>query len=174
MLEALKRWFVDEKAVVALEVGILMPVMLIALMGVIDTGRNILVSQKVINAAQTIGDLLGREDTVSTARLNDTIEAGKLTLMPYSVTNFGVDVAGIQFVGGPTKPKVIWRDTVNMDPNANILNSATGLGADQDGVLGVTVRYRYDPYFSGVFIGSITINEVSYVRGRKGIFIPRV
>lgn len=174
MLKTFTRWCKDDEAVIAIEVGLLMPVMLTILLGIIDTGRGVLTSQKVINAVQTVGDLLGRLDSVSTAQLNDAVEAGRLTMMPFSTTDFGVDVAGIQFAGGPTNPTVIWRDTINMDPNTNILTNASGLGADQDGVLGVTVRYIYTPYFSGVFTGPLTINEVSYVRGRKGLFIPRV
>ncbi|MFH1158633.1 MAG: TadE/TadG family type IV pilus assembly protein [Pseudomonadota bacterium] len=174
MMKTLKRWRREDKAVIAVEVGLLMPVMLTLMMGIVDTGVGVLTSQKVINAVQTVGDLLGREETISTATLNDTVEAGKLALMPYDTTSFGMDVASIQYVGGPTHPTVIWRDTINMDPNQSILDNANDLGSDGDGVLGVTVRYIYEPFFSGFFTGPITISEVSYVRGRKGLFIPRV
>lgn len=167
-------WMRDDRAAIAVEVGLLMPTMLIMMMGVIDTGMAVLINQKVINSTQTVGDLLGRDTQISTAELNDCVEAGKLALMPYSTASYGVDVAGIQFVGGPTMPKVIWRDTVNMTPNANILSGATGLGKDQEGILGVTVQYTYTPIFSGFFSGPTVLTEVSYVRGRKGLFIPRV
>jgi len=148
--------------------------MLILLLGTLDTGEAILINQKTINATQMIGDLLGREDSVSTAELNDAVEAGKLTMMPYSTQSFGVDIAGIQFVGGPNNPQVMWRHTVNMDPNILILENADGLGADGDGVLGVTVSYTYTPYFSFVLTGAIEMSEVSYVRGRRGLYIPKV
>ena len=167
-------WWWNEQAVIALEVGLLMPVMLVILMGVIDTGNGVVASQKMINAAQTVGDLIGRDDSVTTAQLNDCIEAGKLSMMPLDTTTFGVDVAGIQFVGGPTKPKVIWDYTYNSDPNPTILTKASGLGADQEGVLGVTAKYTYTPYFAGVLSGSLPITEISYVRGRNGLFIPKV
>lgn len=173
MANLFKRWGEDERAVIAIEVGVLMPMMLVLLMGVIDTGMGVLTSQKVINSVQTVGDLLGREVTLSTADINDCVAAGKLALMPYDTASYGVDIAGIQFVGGPTKPKVIWRDTFNMTANATILDKASGLGADGEGVLGVTVQYIYNPLFSAVFTGPKTLYEVSYVRGRKGVFITR-
>ena len=174
MLKSFKSWWTEDSAVIAVEVGLLVPAMLTIMMGVIDTGVGVLTSQKVINSVQTVGDLLGREESVSTEILNNCVEAGKLGMMPYETTTFGVDVAGIKFVGGPGNPTVVWRDTINMDPNADILIKAEGLGAADEGVLGVTVRYVYHPYFSGILSGDIAINEVSYVRGRKGLFIPRV
>lgn len=174
MLSCFKRWVSDDKAAIAVEVGILMPTMLVLMMGVMDTGMAVLINQKVINSVQTVGDLLGRETEVSTADINDTVAAGKLALLPYSTADYGIDIAGIQFNGGPTLPKLIWRDTINMTANPNIVNGAKGLGKDQEGVLGVSVQYKYTPLFSGVFTGTKTLYEVSYVRGRKGLFISRV
>lgn len=174
MFRALGKWWRNEEAAIAIEVGILMPVMLLMCMGTIDVGTGVLINQKVVNSAQTVGDLLGRDITIATSDINDCVAAGKLAVMPYDTTTYGVDIAGIQFVGGPTKPKVIWRDTINMTANPDILTGANGLGNDQDGVLGVTVQFNYTPMFSGIFTGAQTIYEVSYVRGRKGLFIPRV
>ncbi len=169
-----RKWAKDDSALIALEVGMLIPVMMTVLLGTVDIGTGIVVSQKVINASQTVGDLLGRNETVSNADLNEAVEAGKLTLMPYDATTYGVDIAGIQFMGGPKLPQIMWRETINMDPNAEILAGSVDLGKDQDGVLGVSVRYIYTPYFSSIFTGNMEVLEVAYVRGRKGLYIPRV
>lgn len=174
MLTSFKKWWCDDRAVIAIEAGILMPVMLVLMMGVVDTGMAVLINQKVINASQTVADLLGRNVQIATVDINDSVEAGRLALMPYNATSFGADIAGIQFNGGPTMPTIIWRDTVNMDPNLAILDGAQGLGKDQEGVLGVTVQYKYTPLFTGTFTGTKILQEVSYVRGRNGLFIPRV
>src|ERR1700680_947569 len=100
MLCIFKRWWKDDKAVIAIEVGILMPVMLTLLLGVMDIGTGIYLNQKLLNADQMIADLLSRNDTVSAAvDLPNAVVAGQLTLAPYDTTTFGVDVAGIKFEG---------------------------------------------------------------------------
>lgn len=174
MFGRFKLWLRNDRGATAIEAGMLMPVMLTILMGIIDLGVGVLTDQKVINSSQMVGDLLGRMDSVSTADLNDAIEAGRLALEPYDTTSMGFDVAGIQFIGSSTNPTVVWRDTVNMTANSAILVKASGLGNDLDGVFGVTVRYVYTPYFSSLITGSIEMVEVSYVRARNGLFIPRV
>ena len=171
-----KYWWKDDKAVIAIEVGILMPVMLILLLGTVDIGTEIYLNQKLINADQMIADLLSRNDTVSaTVDLPNAVVAGQLTLAPYDTTTFGVDVAGIQFEGGPLQPTVVWRYTTNMAINQDVPNDANNLGADQDGVIVVTVTYNYVPFFIGGLINaSYTMQEVAFARGRNGLFIPEV
>ena len=133
MLNMLRHWWKEDRAVVAIEVGLLMPLLLIIMAGVMDIGNDILINQKVTDADQMIADLLTRKPTVSTTDLANAIEAGKLTLQPYDTASYGVDIVGVQFVGGPLKPVVIWRDTVNMQPNTNVPANTLNLGADQRG-----------------------------------------
>src|ERR1035437_1580844 len=121
----LMRWWKDDKAVIAIEIGILMPVMLTLLLGVADIGTGVYLNQKLINADQMIADLLSRNDTVSAAvDLPNAVIAGQLTLAPYDTTTFGVDVAGIKFQGGPLQPTVVWRYTTNMNINQAVPNNA--------------------------------------------------
>lgn len=167
-------WLRDERASLSIEAGFIVPVMMTLLLGTLDVGQGILLNQKVINASQMIGDLLAREDAVTTVDITNAIEAGRLTLMPYDAARFGADVAGIQFVSSPNTPQVVWRETVGMDVNATILDGAVGLGEAQEGVLGVTVQYTYAPRFARFLTGDIVMAEVTYARPRRGLFIPRV
>lgn len=173
MIRSFKKWLMNDDAVVAIEAGLLMPLMLIILMGMFDTGSAILTNQKVINSSQTVSDLLGRYDVITDDVLNECVEAGKLMMTPYDLSGYGVDVVGIQFDGGSTNPVEIWRDTINMPANGDIVTNAAGLGSDEEGVIGVTVNYTFHPLFSGGFIGDINFEEVSYVRGRSGLFVTR-
>ena len=171
----LKLWWREEKAVIAIEIGILMPVMLTLLLGVVDIGSGVYLNQKLINADQMVADLLARNDTVSAAQLQDAVTAGQLTLEPYSTASFGVDVAGIQFNGGPLLPVVMWRYTVNMNTNPDVPANADNLGDSQDGVIVVTTMYTYVPFFTGALTkASYTMKEVAFARGRNGLFIPEV
>ncbi len=173
MIRSINKWFRNDDAAVAVEMGMILPLMLTILMGMFDVGNAVLTSQKVIKSAQTVGDLLGRYDVITDDILNDTVEAGKLMIWPNDTTAYGIEVVGIQFDGGPNSPTEIWRDTINMSPNADIVTNAVGLGSDTEGVLGVTVTYEYSPFFTNSFVGDFDFIEVSYVRGRSGLFITR-
>jgi Flp pilus assembly protein TadG len=173
MLRLLKKWIWGDEASAALEAGFLFPIMTSILLGVVDVGRGLTVNQKVTNSCHVIADLLTREDEVTDAEFNDAVIGGQLVLMPYSTEPMGYDVAGIQFIGATKVPTVEWRDTVNMDPNPDVTSDSEGLGDQNEGVVAVTVKYHYAPFFTGFAIGEIFMQEVSYARGRKGVFVTR-
>ena len=173
MIRSFHTWLKNDDAVIAIEAGLLMPLMLIILMGMFDTGNAVLTNQKVINSSQTVSDLLGRYDVITDDILIECVEAGKLMMVPNDITGYGIDIVGIQFDGGPDTPVERWRDTANMSPNPSIVSNAAGLGADEEGVIGVTVSYTYNPLFSSSFIGEMDFEEVSYVRGRSSLFVTR-
>lgn len=173
MLVRFKKWWREDKANAAIEAGLLFPIMLFMLCGTVDMGVGLLLNQKVINASQSVADLLAREQDISDAVMDDAIIAGRMSLQPYATTSYGVDIAGIQFIGATLSPTVQWRDTVNMTPNNDITEDSRGLGTQNEGVIAVTVRYYYTPYFSKILFTGLQMEEVAYVRGRKGLFVTR-
>jgi Flp pilus assembly protein TadG len=173
MLHTLRKWLNGDDASAAIEAGFLFPLLISILLGVIDVGMGLTVNQKVTNSCHMIADLLARETDVDNAEFNDAVIGGQLTLQPYDVTPMGYDIAGVQFIGANLVPTVQWRGTFNMDPNPNITTDSAGLGDQNEGVIAVTVRYLYTPYFSNFVIGPIQMQEVSYARGRKGGFVTR-
>jgi Flp pilus assembly protein TadG len=168
------RFLRNDSGVAAVEAAFLFPLLILILCGTYDMGRALLANQKLISAAQTVADLLAREDEVTDDELNEAIAAGRLSLMPYPTASFGVDVAGIEFVGASAVPTLDWRDSVNAEPNDEVLEAATGLGEQGEGVLAVTATFTHTPFFSNVFTGDIEMQEVAYARGRRGLFIARV
>lgn len=173
LISCFRKWLSCDGAAVAVEAGLLFPVMVSILCGVMDTGIGLVTNQKAINASQTVADLLAREEDVTDTELNDAIIAGRLSLQPYDTATYGVDIAGIRFVGETLTPTVEWRDTVNMEENVEIATSAEGLGLENEGVIGVTVHYYYEPFFSAFIVGGLAIEEIAYVRGRNGLFVTR-
>ncbi len=164
----------DDTAVAAVEAGMIFPLLIIILCGMMDTGAGLVVNQKMITSCQTVADILAREDSVTDPALADAVAAGRLSLVPYETATFGVHVAGIQFTGSGPSPVIRWQDMINTDPNPDVVIRAAGLGALNEGVLAITTRYTYQPFFSGTFTGDIDMEEVAYVRGRRGLYIPRV
>jgi Flp pilus assembly protein TadG len=166
-------WRKDD-AVAAVEAGILFPIMITLLLGMIDMGALLVANMKVTNASQTVSDLLGREISTNTAAINDAIVAGRLSLAPYSTASYGVDIVGIQYVGQNLTPTVRWRETSNMEPNDNVIQRSAGMGLEGEGVIAVTVQYTFQPSFYTFLVSDLLVSEESFVRGRKGNFVARL
>lgn len=161
------RWLKDDGATAAVEAGFLFPFLLLVLCGTIDTGLSLVTNQKVTNATQTVSDLLTREIQVTPGDIDDAIIAGRMAMMPYPTDSYGVDIASVKFIGATKVPTVQWRRTFNMVANTEITDRTEGLGAQNEGVLAVTVRYVFTPVFTSYFGAPIVMKIESFARGRK-------
>lgn len=166
------RWARDENGVAAVEAGLLFPVMLTLVLGMVDIGNAILSNQKTITSSQLAADLIARKEAVSTADINDAVEAARLAIEPFPTTTFGIDIVSIRF-DEDGAPQVIWRDTRNMGPNDNAVASTATFGEPGEGVVIVSVVFRYEPVFAGFVIDEIPMMEVAFVRGRKSPVVNR-
>ena len=168
-----KKWLHEQDAVAAIEAALLVPLMLSIMFGVVDVGMALNTNQKVVNATSTMADLLTREENVTNDLFNEAVTAGQLTMAPYDIGPMGYDVAGIKFLTPAKTPTVEWRDTFNMEPNPSVTADSTGMGNENEGVVAVTVKYTYEPFFSSFVLGAIPMQEVFYARGRKSSFVTR-
>ncbi|MCC7037306.1 MAG: pilus assembly protein [Alphaproteobacteria bacterium] len=167
MMRGFVKWMRDDGATAAVEAGFMFPLLLLILCGTIDTGIGLVTNQKVTNATQTVSDLLTREVEAKPADIDDAIVAGRMAMMPYPTDSYGVDIASVKFIGTTKVPTVQWRRTFNMTANTEILPRTEGLGAQNEGVLAVTVRYVFTPIFTSYFAGPIVMKIESFARGRK-------
>ena len=125
-----------------------------------------MLSQKTITASQVAADLVSRNKTMNDANLSDIIEGSKLAFEPYETTDYGVDIVSVQFDSNKN-PVVLWRRTENMLPNVEAVNSVKGLSQNGDGMIIVTVVYKYVPQFAHFFTGEMDFSEVAFSRGRR-------
>lgn len=166
MTQMIRHWIDDEDGVAMVEAVMLFPPMLTLLLGVYDLGNGIILSQKTITASQVAADLVSRNKTMNTANLNDIIEGSKLAFEPYGTNVYGVDIVSVQFDSNKN-PVVLWRETQNMPPNNAAVESVKGLSASGDGMIIVTVVYKYVPQFANIFTGAFDFSEVAFSRGRR-------
>lgn len=160
----------DEGAMSLMETAILFPILLSMLMAVYDLGQGIVVNQKTVAASQIMGDLITRNEIVTTDLIDDIVNAGELALAPYSTEGFGYDIASIQF-GEEGVPEILWRVTENMEQGDAAIDSTEGLGEEGEGVVVVSVVYAYVPYFANFVVDSIDMNELAFLRGRKSLVV---
>lgn len=167
----LRGYVIKEDGVAATEAALVFPILLTLLVGVFDMGFGILAAQKTIRASQVTADLIARHRSVDALELNEAIEAGILSLVPFDTASYGVDIVSLEFDENNI-PQILWRETRNMTANDGPMSDLVGLGADGEGIVFVTVRYTYTPAFSGFVVGEIGFNEVSFVRGRLSSTVP--
>ena len=173
MISRIRHFWKDESGVAAIEVAMLLPVIMILLLGTIDIGNAIVIHKKVMTGASIVADLMARGSSVDDAEVNDAWAAARMAIDPYNRALLGLDIASIQFLGAGAVPTVIWRETFNMQPNANALTRAAGLGVQGEGVLVVTARYVYAPVFTSMITEDVVLEEVAVTRGRRSSFVSR-
>lgn len=170
-LSLLRLWR-EEKAVAALEMALLFPILVSLLMAVYDLGQGVVVNQKTIAASQIIADLVTRNEVLDMQLINDIVIAGEMALQPYDNSNnsFGYDIIGVEFDENED-PVEIWRVTENMTEGAALISRAEGLGREGEGVIIVSVVYRYTPFFTNFVVNEFNMQEIAVLRGRKSAVV---
>lgn len=167
----MKSWWQETEGIAATEAAFILPVMILLLLGAFDVGRGILMNQKVISSSQVGADLIARNMFVDTDIVDETVEAARLTLEPYDTTSFGIDIVSLEF-DEDQNPEILWRETRNMSANNASVTSTAGMFPEGEGVVIVTVAYRYEPTFGDVITGEIEMQEVAFARGRRSPTVP--
>ncbi len=156
----------------ATEAAFVFPILLTLLMGLFDMGYGVLAAQKTIRASQVTADLIARHRQVTDSDIDEAIEAGMLSLVPFPTNvDYGVDVVSVRF-DEDSDPQSLWCETRNMGPNETALDSLDGLGGPGEGLVVVTVQYLFHPVFVGFVVNDLMFQEVSYVRGRLTSTVP--
>lgn len=171
-MNMLHAWLRDENGVSSLEFALVFPIAVTLLLGTADVGYALWLQRKLLSAAQAVGDLLTREDSLNAAKVADAIRGAELVLQPFSSTGLAYDVVGVEFRPNNGQPIVQWRTTRNMSPDARFPAVVSGLGARGEGVIGVVMTYTYRPVFSSHLVGDVAMQETAILRGRRVALIP--
>jgi Flp pilus assembly protein TadG len=156
----------NEDGVVAMEAALLFPVFMILLMGTFDIGRAMVASQHTIKAAHMAADLIARQSEVNEDKVNEALTASRLTFPESQQSSVKIYVASILFQNNIAV--IDWEsETENAEANDNILNQVADLGENGEGVVTVTVNYRFDPLFDFGLIKPIEMQETAFTRGRR-------
>ena len=158
----------DARASIAVEFALLAPVMLIMLFGSISAARLVRASIKTWNIAQSIGDLVAQQTTLTTASMTDFCTGGQLTLAPFTGA-LTATVASVTYSTAGTRA-VDWQDTTC---GGTTLSNALALGTPYtpnagDTVIVVQATYVYSFPASYVLPSSFTFKRTTYSRPRAG------
>lgn len=169
----LRDLFKRDDGLAAIEAALVFPILLTLLMGTFDLGNAIITNTKAIRASMVVADLVTRDRNVTTAELNEAIEAGKLAFQPLNTDSYGVDIVSVRF-DDDADASIQWRETRGMTAEAAPLDDVEDLAEENSGVVIVYVRYLYRPFFGEFITGDISMKEVAYARGRKSAVVGRI
>lgn len=166
----LLRYGIEAQASASAESALVFPILLVLLLGTFDMGNGVLANQKTIRASQIVADLVARNMSVSNEEVNESITAGELAFAPMDSSSYGVDIVSIRF-DDESNPEIVWRETRNMNASTSVLDDVMSLAEAGNGVVVVTVRYMFDPVFSGFVVNEIPMEEVAFARGRRSAVV---
>lgn len=176
MAKILRRIWTDRRGLSALEFALFLPVVATIIVGVIEFGRQILVTQKLQNAAFAVADLTARDDTLTEGQLADIFVALDLLMQPFTFGPRGTAFVSLVRMNASGQPGVVWQRR-----GSGTLSAASALGAQggsatlpatfalarDETVIAVEVVYAYQPLFGPGSL-SRTFRHQAFLRPRTG------
>lgn len=92
-----------------IEFALVMPVLLLLLMGGLETSRYVLLHQKLSRLASNAGDLVSRSDDIAVADLDQVFEATQYIVRPFDLGSDGVVVITSVGKQPDDPPRVQWQ-----------------------------------------------------------------
>lgn len=172
----LRRLIDDRRGVGAIEFAIVAPLLVIAYVGAFEVSLATAASRKVSRAANTVSDLLTREDKTTSDVLKSMKDVTQSMLAPFSQDGYSLAITGIA-VDAAGKGTVAWQYGENAtDLKLEGKGNAVTLPTDMDAKSTFIVRTQfYVPYkillmMPGLSsqVNTITLGKVSYYRQRTG------
>ncbi len=157
------------RGLAAVEFGLISPLLVVILLGGVETSNAIACDQKVQSMAAATSDLVAQATSVSTSDVNDVFSAINTIVYPYPSTNVTIIVTSI--VNDPNHPGnyiVAWSQAQNGTPHAvgSTMTVPAGLITTGGSVIYSEVRYAYTSPVSGMVTPVIHMNSNFYSKPR--------
>ena len=159
-----------------IEFALVAPLLVTMLIGAVDFGRYILLNQKLSRAASTLGDLLAREDVITSQDFPGIFAAADQIMAPFEIGDDGVLVLTIAAVDTDGTSRVVNRQ---QSPASATLAGRFGSVGDvltgaPDGLLVsigdvliiAEVRYRYSAWMFDILKDNDDLYYVTFFRPR--------
>ena len=174
MTALLRRFGVDGRGVIAVEVAMAMPVILILILSGIDVTRYVLLHQKLERTAATMADLVSQSLAMSEAELNALVAAAEEVLDPYDLmADGGLVVSSIANDDG-AGARIAWQRSFGSGADASRFGTQGGAATlpgtfvvrEGENAIGVEVMFDFEPIFAFSVLDSATIDSTALFRPR--------
>lgn len=161
-----------QHGVMSMELGLILPFVIMLLLGMIDLSRMHLAGRKAVTAAQSAADLIAQETTIDTPRMDDIAHAINTILEPFPTASVGFDLISVE-MDLEGNLAIGWRYSGgNIDVAESFPPGVMGLPEPGGSVIAAVVSYQHSPLF-GLF-SPMTFSEVGIAKPRRIAVIPRL
>lgn len=158
-----------------LEMAFFFPVVMSLLLGGMEFGRFLLLHLKLEHVAQSMADLVTRDETITQAGINGMFSAVQHIVKPFTMGSNGrVIISAVSTDDDGTPPTVYWQSqgagtmTVTSQVGATGANATLPTGfvvRAEETVIVSEVIYSYQSWLSGILPNSV-IRKQAYYRPR--------
>lgn len=155
----------------AIEFAFIFPLMITLFLGCYEAANGVIVYLKLVNAADTISDLVAQQLSITSTQLTYYYDAGELVMLPSSGSGLGLAVASVTF-NTSGAPSVAWQvERGGASAMTNLTSSNTTLTSLGDttgnsSVIVAQATYTYTSLFKFVIKTPIAMTATVYSRPR--------
>jgi len=167
----------DRRGNALMEFAFALPVLMLLLLGCLETTRYVLIQQKLDRASASVADLVAQADSISQSEVEAIIGLTGQMMQPYDFANDGVVIVTSVTEDVDDGPMVQWQvDGAGILSAASVIGMVddpavmpTGFGMrDAETVIVTEIFYTFRPWIFDRFFPEQTIYRLSVRRPRLG------
>lgn len=180
MMHRTLRAFRSRAGNTAVEFAFLLPVMVTLFFGLFEVSQAVMAYMKLVDATQTVADLVTQQQSVSSGDFPNFYTAGQLVMAPFPAGKLGVAITSVAFDSTGTA-SVAWHEEcggISPIPNAVTLAAGTAsnppkpFGQANESVVIVQGNFAYASWLHYVLPSAMTLTQIAYSRPRLVGSIP--
>jgi len=162
----------DRAGMAAVEFALLAPVLVTLIFGLFEGTQAVLAYMKLINACQTVADLVTQQQSIANSDIDNIVTGGQMVMSPLSISTLGFAIASVTFDPNSGNATVAWQDTRNTSAMTDAAALAKNYGTKGESVVIVKATYTYSSWLHYVLPGTLTMSQIAYSRPRLIASIP--
>ena len=167
-----RRMLRDIRGVAAVEFAMVVPIMVVMMLGCVETSDALTVSSRMINISGAVADMVGRCSDVSTSDLKDIMRISDALMGRYTSQPLNIQIVALQ-ADAQGAVTVSWSyDRHGNQPfaaGAPFPNLPFGLINTNGRLIVATANYRYHSPIGRYIHGTINLGHTAYGPARNGI-----
>lgn len=178
LLRQLARFLPERRGAILVEMAFAVPIVLVMILGCFDTGRYILLHQKLDRAASTMADLVSRPTSISGSEVDSMFTAAQELVSPYSLADNGLVIVTSVSRATDDSARIDWQRegggglSVSSDVGTTVGQLATlpaGFTMREDeNVIITEVFFDYEPMFLDGVLDSGVTSHIAIRKPRRG------
>lgn len=158
----------EKRGVAAIEFGLIAPFMIALWLGSIELSQGVSADRKVSHAASALADLITQQNNLTSAEMQDIMNATEAIMAPFDPTNLTIQIAGVQ-IDGDGATEVLWSEARNGAAPATGGTYAipSALLIPNSFLVAANLSYTHTPAVAHTISGSIELSDAFYLRPRR-------